>query len=495
MQRLARTWRERKALRWLVLILAGVAALPLILAFSHFRQGRIVEALQNATKCDVSVSSFRRLLFPRPGAELTEVRFSRGAPLAETPRLRIESSWLYLLTFQKRAVRIDVEALRLTLPDSIPPPRPFEGDSKKTLVENLTAHKAVLRIRGGEFNVSRLHLTNVNGSGPVGISTSMEPPHPRRATLEIAGEAGPFRQPKGSIPTKGTFRLTGGHLAEYKGLAGTLDAKGEFEGPLGAIQVKGEAFARQFEVNRSGHPVELRADYNAAVNGETGQVRLEQVSSSFLRTRLAATGTVDAEVAALDFDSKSARVEDLLTMFTRSSVPALKAPIHLRAHVQLPAGNEPFLERLRIDGRFRMQNAVWSKTRTQVRVNSLSARARGNSEDAELGDAERVFSGLSGSVTLRNGTARLKDVVFRVPGAVATGGGTYGLQSKQVNLQGTVRMEGNASEATSGWKSALLKPFNFLFRKKDQGRRGATLPVSIVGTYPRPQYRVSLTPP
>jgi hypothetical protein len=56
-----------------------------------------------------------------------------------------------------------------------------------------------------------------------------------------------------------------------------------------------------------------------------------------------------------------------------------------------------------------------------------------------------------------------------------------------------VRMEGNASEATSGWKSALLKPFNFIFRKENHGKRGATLPVSIIGTYPRPHYRAGLT--
>jgi hypothetical protein len=493
MKRQVRGLRDRKLLRWLVLIAAVVAALPVLMASTHFRRDRIIEGLQGGTKCDVSVSSFRRLLFPRPGAELTGVRFSRGAPLAETARLRIESSWLYLLTFQKRLVSVDADALRLTLPDSVPPPRPHKANSKKTLVENLTAHGAVLSILGGEFKVSWLHLTDVNGDGPTGIHTTMEPPHPKKATLEVQGEAGPFRQPKAQIATKGTFRLTGVQLAEYDGLAGTLDGEGYFEGPLVAVRVTGEAFASQFEVNHSGHPLDLRADYDALVNGETGQVKLQQVNSSFLRTNLAARGTVDRKLTALDFDSQSARIEDLLTMFTRSDTPALRAPIQLRAHVELPSGQEPFLERLYLDGNFRMTDAVWSRTRMQTHVNALSARARGNSDQAESGEGEHVFSDLSASVTLRNGTATLKDVTFRIPGAVATGGGAYGLQSKRVNLQGVVRMESNASEATSGWKSALLKPLNFIFRKKDQGKRGATLPVSIVGSYPRPQFRAGLT--
>jgi hypothetical protein len=256
--------------------------------------------------------------------------------------------------------------------------------------------------------------------------------------------------------------------------------------------VTGEAFVRHFEVNRSGNPLELRTDYDAVVNGETGQVKLRQVNSRFLRTSLATTGTVDGKITALDFDSQSARIEDLLTMFTSSDKPALRASIQLRAHVDLPSGKEPFLKRLRLVGRFRMNDAVWSRTRTQSRVNSLSARARGNSDEAESGDAERVFSDLRASVTLRNGTAYLEDVTFRIPGAVAMGAGTYVLQSRRVNLQGVVRMEGNASEATSGWKSVLLKPLNFIFRKKDQGKRGATLPVSIIGTYPTPRYRAGL---
>ena len=453
----------------------------------------MIDGLQRMTKCDVAVTSSRRLLFPRPGMELTGVRFSRGAPLAETPRLRIESSWAYLLTFQKRLARVDAEALRVTLPDSVPPPRPHQGSGKKTVIENLTAHGALLTVDGGRFDVSRLHLTDLNGDGPIGIRTTMNPPHPRKATLEVHGEAGPFQKPKGQIVIKGVFRLAGAQLAEYKGLGGTVNGKGKFEGPLAAVRVTGEASATQFEVNKSGHPMTLRTNYGAVVNGETGQVELRRVTSSFGRTTLVSSGRVNADVTALDFVSNSARIEDLLRMFTKSDVPALRAPIALRAHVELPHGPQPFLKRLRLDGRFRINDAAWNKSGTQERVNALSARAQGDVEEAESGGAERVPSDLAGSVTLRNGIAHLRDVTFGIPGAVATGGGTYALKSKQVNLQGVVRMEANVSEATSGFKSVLLKPFNFIFRKKDQGKRGATLPVSIVGTYPRPRYRAGLT--
>lgn len=52
-------------------------------------------------------------------------------------------------------------------------------------------------------------------------------------------------------------------------------------------------------------------------------------------------------------------------------------------------------------------------------------------------------------------------------------------------------MTADASEAASGIKSILLKPFDRLFRR-DKKQKGATLPVSITGEYPRPRYRVGL---
>jgi hypothetical protein len=95
-------------------------------------------------------------------------------------------------------------------------------------------------------------------------------------------------------------------------------------------------------------------------------------------------------------------------------------------------------------------------------------------------------------VTLRDGTAHLDNVSFRVPGAAGKGGGTYNLISKRINLKGTVAMQATVSEASRGLKSILLKPFDALFRKKER-RAGAVLPVSITGTYPHPKFNVSLT--
>jgi hypothetical protein len=128
-----------------------------------------------------------------------------------------------------------------------------------------------------------------------------------------------------------------------------------------------------------------------------------------------------------------------------------------------------------------------------MKVNGLSARARGDKKQVEERTADRVdrvFSQLKGDVSLKNGLASLSRLSFHVPGATATGSGTYSLISREVDIRGAVSMTADASEAASGWKSILLKPFNALFRRGNE--KGATLPVSITGQYPRPEYRIGL---
>lgn len=89
------------------------------------------------------------------------------------------------------------------------------------------------------------------------------------------------------------------------------------------------------------------------------------------------------------------------------------------------------------------------------------------------------------------GVAHLHDCRFAVPGAVATGGGTYDVITKQVNLSGTVEMKATVSEASSGLKAILLKPFNAAFRNRHDNA-GAELPVHVTGRYPNPQFHVNL---
>ncbi|HYP14654.1 MAG TPA: AsmA-like C-terminal region-containing protein, partial [Bryobacteraceae bacterium] len=314
--------------------------------------------------------------------------------------------------------------------------------------------------------------------------------------LEARGRIAPSGGSEPSV--SGTFSVTNADLGRYQALDGTLKASGDFEGSPRSIRVKGKAGVAGFEARRSGNAFDLSAEYKAVVDATSGDVTLQQATGSFGQTTLNFTGDVSGSSAgsgktlALDFSSDRARIDDLLRMFTKSPRPALSGPIVLKGHVELPPGSQGFLERLRLDGRFAIRNGVWSKPQMQSKINEMSARARGDKEEVEDGgNADQVKTDLAGKVNMRQGTAALSGVSFNLPGAAASGGGTYNLLSKYIDLRGTVTMSADASEASSGWKSVVLKPFDLLFRRKRQ--KGATLGVSIRGAYPRPKYAVTLT--
>lgn len=497
--------------RWakiaMALLVAFVAAASMLLASRWpYTQARMVAAIENATRSRVAVQGFRSHLFPEPGCTLETVTIARDAaqPIAQVQSLRIRSSWLALLTFRKRIRLVQAQGLRVYIPSDLPAPVGSGGSGGlgEVVVGEFVADGATLEIarkdeEAARFAFHQLRLKAVGSREQTAYTAVLDLPDPP-GRLRSSGTFGPLSTgDPARTPVAGSFELRDASLDKYKGLAGSIGAEGKFQGPLANVRVTGTAIASQFEVNRSGHPVEIKATYSAEVNGGTGDVVLETAEADFRATHLSVKGSVKGsggKVVSMDFLGERARVEDLIAVFTRADRPAMEGPIHLRAHAELPPGEAPFLRKLILRGSFAINNARWAKPRTQMKVNSLSARARGDKqqvEDRTAADVDHVLSDLKGQVSLKGGLATLSAVSFHVPGATATGGGTYNLINKRVNLSGTVSMAADASEATSGFKSFLLKPFDKLFRRNKQ--KGASLPVSITGQYPRPDYKVGLT--
>ncbi len=129
---------------------------------------------------------------------------------------------------------------------------------------------------------------------------------------------------------------------------------------------------------------------------------------------------------------------------------------------------------------------------TQARVDTLSQKALGEKarNDSDTGDPGRVIFQLAGYVELRDATATFKNFRFAVPGASADMHGTYNLESRAVDLHGTLRTDEEFSDMTSGFKSVALRPFDVFFRRK---HAGAVMPVHLMlGTYDAPEAGLDL---
>jgi hypothetical protein len=475
--------------RILGFVLLAILAAEAVLLYVRwpFTQERIAESLQGWTGARVRFAKFRPTFFPHPGCEAEDASFERaGVKLGSVRKLTILGSWAALFTLRHYVSRMELEGARISIPRDLPPPDLGAKKQKsETTIGELVADGALLEVHTRRFTFPRLTLHNVAKSKAIRFDTNMTIPTPA-GRVHALGSFGPWQS--GSTPVSGSFRIRECDLSSVGEISGTLSANGEFKGILERIEVSGETDVPNFRVKR--HPVQLQTQYSATVNAVNGHVSLLEVNGRFLDTELQATGAVENHIATIDFASDHARIQDLMLLFTQGEKPALSGAITLRAHAILPPGEEKFLPRLRIDGEFGIRDARFTRTWTQSKVNELSARARGKGVGEDDPAPDRVVSDLKGRVVMRNGIATLSHISFVVPGATANGGGTYNLLDKRVNLHGKLSMKATVSEASSGIKSILLKPFDSLFKRKNSG---AVLPVSVTGYYPRPNFRVSLT--
>lgn len=162
----------------------------------------------------------------------------------------------------------------------------------------------------------------------------------------------------------------------------------------------------------------------------------------------------------------------------------MSGDLKLAVHAQIPADDSPFLDRVRLEGTFGIDDGSF-KPDTQKDVNELSAGARGQNKD----DPETVVTDLKGTVTLVEGVASFSHLDFGVPGAHARLHGTYNVVNHRIGLHGTMRVDTKISRTSSGFKALLLKVMDPIFRKK---KTGEVVPVHILGTYEKPQFGLDM---
>jgi hypothetical protein len=294
-----------------------------------------------------------------------------------------------------------------------------------------------------------------------------------------------------STPLSGTFEFRQADLGVFGGIRGMLSSEGKFQGTLESIAVEGDTTTPDFTVRGSTHTVDLRSQFRAEVDPSNGDVVLHQVAAKVLQTLVVSQGSVaqhrdrDGKTAALDLAVHQGRIQDLLLMFVSEKQAPLSGAVSLKAKATVPPGEEPFLKKVQMTGSFGIENALFAKQDTQQDVGKLSASARGQTE--EVNDPESVVSNLEGHVEVRDGVANFSELSFRVPGAVAHLHGTFNLITEKVDLRGILLMEATLPQATTGIKSFLLRALDPFLKKNRQG--GAKFPISITGTYQKPEYR------
>lgn len=502
---------SRRKAQWLaaagpffVILGAGVAFLV-----SHwpFTQESLVKALQGNSSRPVAIRTFHKTYLPHPGcvAEGVSVHWNdEGRPaLIKIEKLTIQGAYHDVITARKRIDQIRVERLHIRVLARREPSRPSGGSKKSELVIGaLLANGAIVEIDRDQpgqdalkFIAKKLKLESVGVDRTVSFDATLLNPEPP-GELRVIGHVGPWKSgDRGKTPVSGSYRFEHANLGVFRAIAGTLSSKGNFDGVLDHVEVRGTTDTPDFEVTRSGHAVHLASQFHAIVNGANGDTLLQRVDAHFGRTTVVSEGDVTGKpgqkgkTVSQVMRVTDGRIQDLLRLFLKSERPPLTGVISLSARALVPPEQRKFLEKLVLQGDFGIGGGHFTSPETQGNIEKLSERARGDKDHDD--NPESVISNLKGHVVLRNGIANLSNISFSVPGAFAELAGTYNLLTEEVDLAGTLHMDAKLSQATKGFKSFLLKAVDPFFKDR-KTNANAAIPVKITGTYSHPSYGLAL---
>src|SRR5579864_1645571 len=481
-----------------VCIAAGLATL-FWSRFWPFTEKAVVEDLAEASDSTVTIRSSHRTYLPFPGCILEGVEFHHGPDkwtLITIDKLTIKGSYSGIVT--KRVPRIRAEGGHVFVPP-FGSHVTFKTQHSKLVVEELVANGTVVEFAPDDpskkplrFEVHQGLLHDLQWNNPIDYDLKFHNPEPP-GEIATRGKFGVWiKGNPGETPLSGEYTFDRADLGVYGGVAGILSSKGKYNGVLKHIDIAGTTDVPDFEVKTGGHKVKLVTQYTAFVDATHGDTFLKHVDAHYRRTNVAVEGSIagvkgrKGKTALLDLSSRQGRIEDILGLFVSEPRSPMSGPVTLKAKVEIPPGKEPFLEKVKLQGGFGIDDSTFSKPETQKNVNELSAGARGE----KMEDAETVLSDLKGQVVLERGIAKFSDLTFGIPGAKASMHGTYNLINHKIDLHGRMQVDTKISKTTTGVKALLLKIMDPFFKKK---KKGEIVAVHIAGTYEHPQFGLDLT--
>ncbi len=514
-----------RASRWKIIGIILIGIVVAILMAAEFvlhhagpvLRGRVVQALSTRFDSQVELGEFnvsiykgldvegknlslRSNLYPNLPPQISIGEFSFHAGILDIFRRPMH---VHSVELSGLVIRIPPKGKRAAMPIR------KKGRGKvKIILDRIVCNDALLTILTDDptkiplrFTIHALTLRRVGSNKPMHFDAQLVNPKPI-GNIESHGSFGPWNADEPhATPIDGAYSFTNADLSTTKGIAGILSSTGKFSGPLDTITVDGKTDTPNFSVDVSGHKVDLRTQFHAIVDGTNGNTDLQPVHAHFLNTDVTASGSVmraprgiKGHYINLDVVIDKGRIEDLLQIGAKTSPPVMTGAIHLKTKFHLPPSKQSVSHRLQLRGTFMVNNALFTNFHIQEKVDELSLRSQGNSDQARELSEETESSpiqlphvpvNLQGTFSMAAQKIALPGLLFTVPGAKITLAGTYTLDGKQFNFAGHARMQAHISSIVGGWKGRLLTPIDPFFAKNGAG---TDIPIKITGTKSNPHF-------
>jgi hypothetical protein len=317
------------------------------------------------------------------------------------------------------------------------------------------------------------------------VLTNAKPP----GLIDSSGSFGPWDASEPSnTPLSGEYNFKNADLGVFKGIEGTLSSTGKFAGILERITVDGTTVTPDFRLSASGNRVPLRTSFHVVVDATNGNTLLEpvraQLGSASFECRGGVVRNTEEIGKTVDLDVKLRKgdVADLILLAMKGTKPMLRGAVMLDFKLVLPPGRGEIADRLKLQGRFELENARFTSPTVQEKIDNLSRRGQGRPKDKGV---DEVPSTIAGDFLMQQGRIRFSRLRFTVPGSAVELAGRYLFDSEVMDFRGKLRLEARVSETMTGWKRWVLKPVDPFFAKDGAG---TVLGIAITGTRSDPQF-------
>ncbi len=308
--------------------------------------------------------------------------------------------------------------------DAAPQPKGKASAFSNVLVERVVCERAEVVLETDKpdklpmtFAIAHLKLRNLMAGKPVEFEAELTNPKPT-GEIRTEGRFGPWAMDDpGQSPVEGKYQFQHANLGEFKGIAGILSSNGSYKGTLHEISVDGESMVPEFWLTQFGGKLPLHTNFQARVDGTNGDTWLDRVDAMLGTTRFTTSGKVvrvklndtskpdaskrNAEPAETGFvqegqkaghvidvklDVPHGRMEDFMRLVSKTGNPPITGVVATRATLHIPPGDDPVNKRLKLDGNFKLDNAMFTSEKVQGRVVELSMRAQGHPDQMKHAD-------------------------------------------------------------------------------------------------------------
>jgi hypothetical protein len=344
------------------------------------------------------------------------------------------------------------------------------------------------------FVLQHIVLDNVGSKNASPYDATLTNAVPR-GDIHATGSFGPWNnESPGDSPVTGNYTFDHVEMNTIRGIGGMLSSTGKFGGQLDRIEVEGTTDTPDFQLDTANHPVPLKTEFHAIVDGTSGDTYLQPVKATLGSSQFTCSGAVvnvkgKGHIIDLDIDIPSGQIRDFLNLAVKTQPPVMSGALNMHAKLHIPPGKQSVTQKIGVRGRFTMTQIHFTNPEVEDKVDMLSLRAEGRPGEAHRG-APDVGSRMLGTFALDVGRLNFSDLNYGLPGASVHLVGQYTLDGRKFEFTGKVRTDAKLSQMTATWwKSLLLKGVDPFFHKHGAG---AEIPVKISGTNSSPKFGLNL---